>query len=77
MVHSVEALGLVVPLKEREVYHPQRSEYARIPLAQPGAHLKTQDAKLRLRLSLGAAKGKDNVSLLCSAPLCHLCQLLR
>ena len=47
MVYGVVALGFVVPLEQREVDDPQRSEFLRVAQAQLLSDLQTQGAELR------------------------------
>ena len=69
MVHSVETLCLLVPLKHWEVNNPQRSELERIAQAELLTNLKTQCAELCEHLELLATHNKAEVALLCTKTL--------
>ena len=56
MVHGVVTLGLVVPLEQREVDDPQRSELLRVAQAQLLSDLQTQGAELGEGLEFLAAE---------------------
>ena len=73
----VEARSLVVPLKEREVHYPKRSEVLRVPQAEAVAHLDTQHAELGLGLALRAAEQQKQVAAAAAAGFRHLGELLR
>ncbi len=66
MVHSIEALGFVIPLKKREVNDPKRSEDLGITQAKTVTHLYTKYAKHGLDLAfVVTAHYKNEVSGLC------------
>ena len=56
MVHGVVTLGLVVPLEQREVDDPQRSELLRVAQAQLLSDRQTQGAELGEGLEFLAAE---------------------
>ena len=64
MVHGVEAGGLVVPLEQGEVHHPQGSEYLRVAQAETVAHLDTQGTEGNAHLVPGTGENQDQVALL-------------
>ena len=76
MVHCVEALGLIVPLKEREIDDPERGEDLRITKPEAVAHLDTEHAEHCLGLPLRSAEGENQVSGLCLDSFCNGLKLL-
>ena len=76
VVYGVVALRLVVPLEEREVDHPQRSELLRVAQPQLLRHFETQGAELREDLELLAAEDQHQVAGLGAAALGHGAHLL-
>ena len=67
VVHRVETLGLVVPLEQREVDNPQRSEDLGVAEAEAVTHLYTQHAEHGLGLALCSAEHEHEVSGLCAS----------
>ena len=76
MVYGVVALGFVVPLEQREVDDPQRSEFLRVAQAQLLSDLQTQGAELREGLEFLAAEDQHQVAGFCARAFGHRPHLL-
>ena len=77
MVHSVEALGLVVPFQKREVRNPQRLEHVSLSESKTRAHFQTQGSQGNLCLVPRSAENQYEISLLRIAPGSDFLNLLR
>ena len=70
VMHCIEALCLLVPLKHREVDYPQRSKCVLVAQAKAVAHLKAKLIERLARRHRLAGKNKHKVAGLCSEALC-------
>ena len=71
VVHSVIALGFLVPLQQREIDHPHGLVLAGLAQTEAGTHFQTQLAHLLARLHRLAGKDEDEVAGVCIATFGH------
>ena len=68
MVHGIKALGVFIPLQQREIEYPQGLEVSRLYEVELPTHLKAQFPGLLARFFFLPGQQQQQIARLCTRP---------